>query len=111
MTSHTIFRRNHLNKVTECIACNNPVLAVYRTKEWWDKSGEVHKYFIKCTNRYCYNHKLKHSDFCLEHHLRDDHCEICGKPRGKWLRMCNLHYKERYPDGITIIAKENPILA
>lgn len=31
------------------------------------------RYTVKCTNRLCYDFKLRDSDLCLYHHLRDEH--------------------------------------
>lgn len=34
---------------------------------------DIHEGFtIKCTNRMCYEPKLKNSDYCLCHHKRDE---------------------------------------
>jgi len=38
-----------------------------------DCQGNKGDFFVKCTNRYCYEHKLRGSNYCLRHHLRDEH--------------------------------------
>ena len=38
-----------------------------------DCQGNKGNFHIKCNNRLCYNNKLRDSDYCLQHHLRDEH--------------------------------------
>lgn len=58
MTGYTNCQVNHI-----LLDSYRPIKGIYKGRE----------FTIKCCNRLCYESKLKGSDYCLKHHLRDEH--------------------------------------